>query len=94
MRGLFAVAAVSNLLLSSCGSASDELNETQAISAAQNYIRSNISQTPLDMLTPSARKDGGNWRVSFEPPQDSTGGPIVLVVDGNTGNVVDGSMEQ
>lgn len=94
MSRLFAVAAVSNLLLCSCGSTSDELNETQAISAAQNYIRDNISQTPLDRLTTSVRKDGGNWRVSFQPPQDSTGGAIVLVVDGNTGNVVDGSMEQ
>jgi hypothetical protein len=89
------IAAFPALLSSGCTNSSVSGNraetENQAIAVANEYL----SNRPLtDEMTIEAVDMGNRWRLSYDHPDGGTGGPIIVVVNKRTGEVVHAETEQ
>lgn len=81
------------LLLFACspeaGNRADTAN--QAIAIGNNFI----SDRPgANEMTVEVADMGNRWRLSYEHPDAGTGGPLIVVVNKRTGEVVHAETEQ
>jgi hypothetical protein len=79
------------LLLTGCGDRATTENE--AITAANAYLAT-MPQMGASHRTVSAIDMGDRWRLSYDMPEGSTGGPLIVVVNKQSGKVVHMETEQ
>lgn len=95
MRANLGSAVFASLILAACQSDPNTLlTREEAVEAANEFLAERYPQAPLDMLTIETKEVGENWQVSYNPPYDATGGPVVVTLDKHNGKVVTSSAEQ
>ena len=70
------------------------LTQTQAIEIANGFLEKNLPQVPLSEERILTEDVNGRWRVSYHAPPNSTGGPLIVEVDKDSGEVANFFMEQ
>ena len=70
------------------------INEVEAVARANAYISRTLPQVPLRRLRIVTNELETEWRVSYHPPYDATGGPMVLLIDKKTRAITDFAMDQ
>lgn len=63
------------------------MTANEASDIANALLSEELPQVPLNMLQVQTEDLGGRWRVTYETPGGSTGGPIILDVDKRSGVV-------
>lgn len=63
-------------------------NKTDAIAIADRYVNERFAPVPPDEVRIVAEDHDAIWRVTFNPPEDSVGGSLLVDVDKQTGRVV------
>ena len=71
-----------------------DIGREEAITLANRDFARELPQMPIQHLRIETQNLGGKWRVSYVPQPGSTGGPIVLEVNKQTGAVTWISAEQ
>lgn len=66
----------------------------EATEVANEYMAENLPQVRLQRQQVETIDMGDRWRVSYVVPEGGTGGPIILLVDKRSGEVVDGEITQ
>lgn len=89
------LAVIALAFLSACLNRADhDMTAAEASAAANGVMAEHLPQVPLNRLRIETEDKGASWRVSYHPPQDSTGGPIVVDVNKQNGEAAIVSMEQ
>ena len=79
------------VMMVGCQSAPDApLSAREAILQANADFTAALPQVPLELMTVEARDEGNHWRVIYRPPEGSTGDPLSIIVDKDSGTVVRG----
>ena len=87
--------AILALALTGCQAGSGRpLNAAEATDASNAFLAAHLPQVPLHRLRIEAREAGDSWVVTYNPPADSTGGPIIIDVNKRTGAITNSTMEQ
>lgn len=66
----------------------------QATQIANAYLTENHPQVSLQNLRVEKADMEDRWRLSYEYPEGGTGGPIIVVVNKKTGEVVHSETQQ
>ena len=70
------------------------IGKAEAIAVANRYVGERFAPVPPGLLRVEAEDRGSTWRVTFNPPEDSVGGPLRVDVDKQTRRVVGFAGEQ
>jgi hypothetical protein len=68
------------------------ISQEESITRARTYISQRLSTVPPGTVHVQDRISA--WRVSFDPPEDSVGGPVTVDVDKRTGEMSNFHLEQ
>ena len=86
--------AVTLLLSAGCDDRDKASTEKEAVEVANAELRKTWPKMSLTKLRVDAIDMQDRWRLSYEREPDSTGGPIIVVVNKHSGEVVHMETEQ
>lgn len=79
------------LVLAACACRSEpipeEIDKEEAIEIAEAALEENLPQVDRNRLRAHAQDTGASWQISFHPPLDSVGGPIIVNIHKRTREV-------
>lgn len=82
-------------LLTGCQSGTDQnMTAREATEIANSALAEVLPQLPLNRLTIETADLDEKWRVTYRPPEGSTGGPLVIDVNKQSDAATIVSMEQ
>ena len=70
------------------------ITSNRALEIGNSYLTQNLPQVPLSDLRVEVIDLGDRWRLSYNPPSGSTGGPIIIVIDKDMGRVIHTEAQQ
>lgn len=83
------------LTLAACQGRSEyNMTASEATDVANGHLGEVLPQVSLNMLNSETEDLNGKWRVSYRPPEGSTGVPLVIEVNKQSGDATIVSMEQ
>jgi hypothetical protein len=89
MSGKSVVGATLILLLGACQDRAPDPSTPQgAIEITNDLFASELPQVHLSNFTITSIDLGTRWRIVYEAPEGSTGGPWMVEVEKSTGNIV------
>lgn len=88
MRTMVRVLAFSTLFLAGCQQPNNVDTADEAVEIANQFWAEKLPQVDLRPVDIKKTDIGTRWRVIYEPPEGSTGGPWVFEVDKKTGRIV------
>ncbi len=76
------------------GGADQIMTASEAADVANDVVGEELPQLTLNMLRIETEDLDGKWRVSYHAPEGSTGGPLVVDINKQSGEATVVSMEQ
>lgn len=72
----------------------DAATAERAVAVTNEFMNHKLPQVDLDEMLVNTDDLGSKWRVSYDYPGGSTGGPAVFLVEKATGKILDVKMGQ
>lgn len=66
----------------------------QAIAVTNEFMEANLPQVDLTKMIIQTADLDNRWRVSYDYPDGSTGGPAIFLVEKKSGKILDVKIEQ